>query len=47
MKKIALHSKQFFLTENVNLDHRETHHLNKNRYYVANKFEKSASNYAV
>ena len=32
LKKFELHSNQFILTENVNLSHRENHHLYKNRY---------------
>ena len=37
LKKFELHCNQFILTEIVNLNHREIHHLYKNRYYVANK----------
>ena len=37
LKKFELHGNQFILTEIVNLNHREIHHLYKNRYYVANK----------
>ena len=37
VKKFELHTNQFILTEIVNLNHREFHHLYKNRYYVANK----------
>ena len=37
VKKFELHGNQFILTEIVNLNHREIHHLYKNRYYVANK----------
>ena len=40
LKKFELHGNQFILTEIVNLNHRENHHLYKNRYYVANKCEK-------
>ena len=37
LKKFELYGNQFFLTEIVNLNHREIHHLYKNRFYVANK----------
>ena len=47
LKKFELHGNQFILTENVNLNHREFHHLYKNRYYVANKSEINESNYNV
>ena len=47
LKKFELHGNQFILTEVVNLNHRETHHLYKNRYYVANKCELIESNYNV
>ena len=47
IKKFELHGNQFILTENVNLNHRESHHLYKNRYYVANKCEIIESNYDV
>ena len=47
LKKIELHGNQFILTEIVNLNHREIHHLYKNRYYVANKCEIIESNYNV
>ena len=43
--KFELHGNQFILTEIVNLNHREIHHLYKNRYYVANKCEIIESNY--
>ena len=39
LKKFELQGNQFILTEIVNLNHREIHHLYKNRYYVANKCE--------
>ena len=39
LKKFELHGNQFILTEIVNFKHREIHHLYKNRYYVANKYE--------
>ena len=45
LKKFELHGNQFILTEIVNLNHREIHHLSKNRYYVANKCEIIESNY--
>ena len=44
LKKFELHGNQFILTEIVNLNHREFHHLYKNRYYVANKCEIIESN---
>ena len=47
LKKFELHGNQFFLTEIVNLNHCEIHHLCKNRYYVANKCEIIESNYNV
>ena len=47
LKMFELHGSQFFLTEIVNLNHRELHHLYKNRYYVANKCEIIESNYNV
>ena len=47
VKKFELHANQFILTEIVNLNHREIHHLYKNRYYVANKCEIIESNYNV
>ena len=47
IKKFELHGNQFILTEIVNLNHRETHHLYKNRYYAAKKCEKFESNYDV
>ena len=47
LKKFELHGNQFILTEIVNLTHRETHHLYKNRYYVANKCEIIESIYNV
>ena len=37
LKRFELHGNQFILMEIVNLNHREIHHLYKNRYYVANK----------
>ena len=47
LKKFELHGNQFLLTEIANLNHRENHHLYKNRYYVANKCEIIESNYNV
>ena len=47
LKKFELHGNQFILAEIVNLNHREIHHLHKNRYYVANKCEIFESNYNV
>ena len=47
IKKFKLHGNQFILTEIVNLNHREIHHLYKSRYYVANKCEIFESNYDV
>ena len=39
IKKFEPDGNQFFLTEIVNVNHREIHHLYKNRWYVANKWE--------
>ena len=47
LKMFGLHGNQFILTEIVNLNHREIHHLYKNRYFVANKCETIESNYNV
>ena len=47
LKKFELHGNQFIPTEIVNLNHREIHHLYKNRYYVANKCKLFESNYNV
>ena len=47
LKKMELHGKHFIPTEIVNLNHREIHHVYKNRYYVANKCEIIESNYNV
>ena len=47
IKKFELHGNQFILTEIVNLNHRETDHLYKNRYYAAKKCEIFESNYDV
>ena len=44
IKKIELHGNHFFLTEIVNLNYREIHHLYKNRFYVANNCKKLESN---
>ena len=47
IKAFELHGNQLILTEIVNLNHREFHHIYKNRYYVANKCEIIESNYDV
>ena len=47
IKNFELHGNQFILTEIVNLNYWEIHHLYNNRYYVANKCEKIESNYNV
>ena len=47
LKKFELQGNQLILTDIVNLNHRENHHLSKNRYYVANKCEIFESNYDV
>ena len=47
LKNIELHGNQIILTESVNLNNREIHHLYKKRYYVANKCEIIESNYNV
>ena len=47
IKEFKLHGNQFILTEIVNLNHHEIHHLHKNRYYVADKCEITESNYDV
>ena len=47
IKKFELHGNHFILTEIVNLNHRENHHVYRNRYYVANKCEKFGSTYDV
>ena len=47
LKKFEKHGNQFILTEIVNLNHREIHHLYKNRFCVANKCEIIESNYYV
>ena len=47
LKKFELHGNQFILSEIVNLNHHEIHHLCKNRYYVANNCEIIESNYNV
>ena len=47
IKNIELHGNQLVLTEIVDLNHREIHHLYKNRYYVANNCEIFESNYIV
>ena len=47
IKKFELHGIQFILTKIVNLNHREFHHLYRNRFYVANKCRIVESNYNV
>ena len=47
LEKFELQGNQFILREIVNLNHRELHHLYKNRYYVANKCEIIESIYNV
>ena len=47
LKKFEPHGNELILPEIVNLHHRETHHLWKNWYYVANKCEINESNYDV
>ena len=47
IKKFELYGNQFNLTEIVKLNHREIHHLFKNRYYVVNRCEIIESNYNV
>ena len=44
---LKLHGNQIILTEIVDLNHREIHHLYKNRYYIANNCEIFESNYIV
>ena len=39
IKKFETRCKQIILPEIVNVNHRESHHLCKNRYYIANKCE--------
>ena len=45
--EFEIYGNHFFPEEIVNFNHRETHHLNKNRYYVRNKCEIIESNYDV
>ena len=47
IEKFELHGNQFILTEIVNLNHCEIHHLYKNRQYAANKCVRIESNYDV
>ena len=47
VKKFELHGNQFILSEIVNVNHREIHHLYKKRCYVSNKCEEIESNYNV
>ena len=45
IEMFELHGDQFILTEIVNLNHREIHHLYKKRYYVTNNCEIIESNH--
>ena len=47
IQEFELHGNQFFLIENVNLNHHEIHHLYKSRCYVANKCEIIEGHYDV
>ena len=47
IKKFERYGNRFILSEIVNFNHRKTHHLYKNRYYVANKCELIESNFDV
>ena len=47
LKKFENYGNQFFLTEIVNINHRESQHLNKNQFYVENNSETTDSNYDV
>ena len=47
VRKFELQGNHFILTEIVNLNHREIHHLYKNRYYAANNCEIIESNFNV
>ena len=47
IKKIVLYGNQFIVTEIVNHNHREIHHLYKNRHYLAGKYETIENNYDV
>ena len=47
IKKFELHGNQFVLKKIINLNHREIHHLYKNRYYFANKYETIDRDYNV
>ena len=47
IKEFEKYGNHIILTEIVNLNHREIHHLHKNRYYVANKCEIIEGNYNV
>ena len=46
-KKFEPNGNQFILRETVNLNHCETHHHYKHRFYVAKKSETNESNYDV
>ena len=47
IKQFELYGNQFFLTESLNFNHREIHHLYRNLYHIANKCEMNESNYYV
>ena len=47
VKNFELHGNQFICTEIVDHNHREIHHLYKNRFYVANNGELIESKYDV
>ena len=47
IKKLELHGNDFVLTQIVNPNPREIHHLYKNRYYLAKRCEIIESNYEV
>ena len=44
IKKFEIHGNQFILRKTFNLNHRESHNLYKNRYYVADMYERFQSN---
>ena len=47
IEKFGLHGNQFFLTEIFTLNYCKIHHLYRNRYYIAEKFEVIGQNYDV
>ena len=47
IKKFGMQSNEFILTEMVNLNHREIHHLHKSWHYVANECVIIENNYVV